>query len=89
MPVDLANLVPQVVDMLAPPAHITIAIRDELPVVMGEQTRIAQVFQNLLSNAIKYMDKPHGVITVGCSGDHRTVDVQHCGQWTGNRREIP
>jgi signal transduction histidine kinase len=25
-----------------------------------------QVFQNLLSNAVKYMDKPQGLIKVGC-----------------------
>jgi signal transduction histidine kinase len=25
-----------------------------------------QVFQNLLSNAVKYMDKPKGLIKVGC-----------------------
>jgi signal transduction histidine kinase len=67
--VDLNELVPQVVDMLAAPEHITITIRDELPVVLCEQTRILQVFQNLLSNAIKYMDKPQGLITVGCTGE--------------------
>ncbi|MGE5296885.1 MAG: sensor histidine kinase [Solirubrobacterales bacterium] len=68
-PVDIEELVPQVVDLLAPPEHITVAIRDRLPVVTCDRVRIMQVFQNLLSNAIKYMDKPRGFITVGCTGD--------------------
>ncbi len=67
--VDLSELVPQVVDLLAAPEHIEITIRDELPVVECGRTRITQVFQNVISNAIKYMDKPRGHITIGCSGD--------------------
>jgi len=67
--VDLGALVPQIVDLLAPPEHIHITIGDELPVIESERTRITQVFQNLLSNAIKYMDKPQGRITVGCRED--------------------
>jgi len=68
-PVDLHELVPQIVDLLAPPDHVEITIRDALPVVVGERTRITQVFQNLISNAIKYMDKPQGHITIGCRDD--------------------
>jgi PAS domain S-box-containing protein len=64
--VDLSRLVPDVIDMLAPPEHITIRVDDHLPVVKAEPTRMQQVFQNLLSNAIKYMDKPAGMISVGC-----------------------
>ncbi|OHB67377.1 MAG: hypothetical protein A2Y76_12415 [Planctomycetes bacterium RBG_13_60_9] len=67
--INLAELVPEVVDMLAPPENIEITVRDELPVVEFERTRIHQVFQNLVSNAIKYMDKPEGHITIGCSDD--------------------
>jgi PAS domain S-box-containing protein len=63
--VDLNELLPSVIDMLAPPENITITIQEELPTIECERTRIAQVFQNLLSNAIKYMDKPQGQIKVG------------------------
>jgi signal transduction histidine kinase len=52
--------------MLAPPKNISITVVSELPAVKCEETRITQVFQNLLSNAIKYMDKPDGIIKVGC-----------------------
>ena len=67
--VNLNELVPQVVDLLAAPQEVEITIQAELPVVNCEQTRITQVFQNLIGNAIKYMDKPHGRIVIGCQDD--------------------
>jgi len=65
--VDLNKLIPQVIDMLAPPENIEITVEDQLPVIVCEETCIIQVFQNLLSNAIKYMDKPQGRIKVACA----------------------
>ncbi len=65
--VDLAELVPEVIDLLGPPSRIRVAVETPLPTVIIERTRIAQVFQNLLSNAIKYMDKPEGLVRVGCA----------------------
>ena len=65
--VDLAQLVPTVIDLLDPPGHIEILIEGELPKVMFDETRASQVFQNLLSNAVKYMDKPKGLIRVTCT----------------------
>ncbi len=64
--VDLNKLVPEIIDMIAPPENITITVENELPVIECEPTRTMQVFQNLLSNAVKYMDKPQGLIKVGC-----------------------
>jgi signal transduction histidine kinase len=67
--VDLAQLMPVIVDMITPPEHIRIMVEEGLPVIEGEKTRIMQVFQNLLSNAVKYMDKPRGEVRVGCVED--------------------
>jgi two-component system sensor kinase FixL len=64
--VSLNELVPDIIDILAPPENIAITIENELPVIECEKTRITQVFQNLLSNAIKYMDKPQGHVRIGC-----------------------
>jgi signal transduction histidine kinase len=64
--VQLDKLLPEIIDILAPPGHIKITVETELPTVRCEETRITQVFQNLLSNAVKYMDKPEGLIKVGC-----------------------
>jgi len=65
--VNLNELIPEVVDMVAAPQNISITPADELPTVKFEPTRIAQVFQNLLGNAVKYMDKPQGEIRIGCA----------------------
>ena len=64
--VNINELVPEVIDLLAPPEGIAITVENELPTIECDRTRLAQVFQNLLSNAMKYMDKPHGWVRVGC-----------------------
>ncbi len=64
--IDLNKLVPEIIDILAPPAHISITAEGELPNIKCEETRITQIFQNLLSNAIKYTDKPQGIIKIAC-----------------------
>ncbi len=69
LPVDLNQLLVDVVDLLAPPPRFRITVAPALPTVQIEPTRIQQVFHNLISNAIKYMDKPDGVIEIGCEDD--------------------
>ena len=64
--VNLNELVPEIIDAIAPPEHVTITVDGPLPTLKCEPTRIGQVFQNLLSNAVKYVDKPVGRITVAC-----------------------
>ncbi|MGD0959760.1 MAG: ATP-binding protein [Methylomonas sp.] len=63
--VDLDVLVHEVIDLLAPPAHISVAVKSGLPVIRMEKTAIHQVFQNLIANAIRYQDKPEGRIEIG------------------------
>jgi len=64
--IDLNNLVEEVIDLLAPPDNIKIAVENKLPKYTADRTRLTQVFQNLLSNAIKYVDKTEGLIKIGC-----------------------
>ena len=79
--VDLNRLMNNVIEMIAPSEHIQIIIENELPVIIGDQTSIGQVFQNLLSNAIKFMDKSKGEITIRCvdEGAYRTFSVADNG----------
>ncbi len=72
--VNLNALVRGVIDLLAPPEHIHIAIAQDLPLVPGDPIRLGQVFQNLLSNAVKFMDNADGRITIRC--------VDHASHWT-------
>jgi two-component system sensor kinase FixL len=62
---DLNLIVAEVLDSIAPPAHIRVQIASDFPTIIAEPTRIRQVFQNLLSNAVKHMDKPAGEIDIG------------------------
>ncbi|MEO0293163.1 MAG: two-component regulator propeller domain-containing protein [candidate division WOR-3 bacterium] len=65
--VDLNSLVKETIEILSPPKNIKIKIENKLPIYMADRTRLIQIFQNLLSNAIKYIDKPKGIIKIGCT----------------------
>ncbi|MEM6801412.1 MAG: PAS domain-containing sensor histidine kinase, partial [Bacteroidota bacterium] len=64
--VELRPAIHEIVELLAPPAHINIRICEHLPNILINEVGIRQVFQNLISNSIKYMDKDQGKIEVGC-----------------------
>lgn len=67
LPVDLAALVRNTIELLAPPPHLTLDIATSLPWVVMEPFKAQQLFQNLLSNAIKFMDKPDGRVAISCA----------------------
>ena len=64
--VSLDALVRGTLEMLAPPAHITVAVPTDLPQIRMDPTKAQQLFQNLLSNAVKYIEKPAGRVTLAC-----------------------
>jgi signal transduction histidine kinase/HAMP domain-containing protein len=68
-PVNLNELISEIIALLDPPEHVRVTIKNELPTVVVEKTRVGQVFRNLIDNAIKYLDKPEGCIEVGCTDD--------------------
>ncbi len=67
--VDTGKLLHQVTDDLDVPANVTIEIDENMPTIVCERTRIAQVFYNLIGNAAKYIDKPKGLIRVWASDE--------------------
>ncbi|MGA2172650.1 MAG: PAS domain S-box protein [Sedimentisphaerales bacterium] len=62
---DLNSLVSEVIERIKPGNSIEIAV-DSLPKVTCERGHMVQVFENLLANAVAFMDKPKGLIKVGC-----------------------
>lgn len=69
--VELETVVRDVIDLVVPPEHVVVTIETKLPAIVGEPTRIYQVFQNLIGNAVKHMDKPNGEIRVGFRDEGR------------------
>jgi PAS domain S-box-containing protein len=67
--INLNRLVKEVIDSIAPPDYIQILIESDLPVIVGDKTRITEVFQNLIENAFKFMDKPEGKISIDCADE--------------------
>lgn len=63
---DLNCLVHEIIDSLAPPDTVQVTIKNELPVVSRDTTRMEQVFQNLIGNALQYMDKDKGIVSISC-----------------------
>jgi PAS domain S-box-containing protein len=84
-PLDLASLLRQVAATLRPQCRaksqqLIVDVAPELPSVMGDATRLTQVFTNLLVNAHKYT--PAGgrlTITAGATEDALRVDIQDTG----------
>ena len=62
--VDTLEIVEDLEKILFIPSHIKLNISTALPQVLGDKTKISQLFQNLISNAVKFSDKKEGLITI-------------------------
>lgn len=62
--VNVATLLTDLIELLAPPAEIVITIDPEMPTFYTEKVPLEQVFINLISNAIKYIQTSDGRIQV-------------------------
>lgn len=62
--VDVAALLHDVVDLIAPPPNFTIEIAADMPTIKADRLRLQQVFQNLIGNAIKHHNRPDGRVEV-------------------------
>jgi two-component system, OmpR family, phosphate regulon sensor histidine kinase PhoR len=85
--VDLARLVPTVIDLLDQRAaarnmEIKLDLPADLPPVLGDPDELAQVFQNLLDNAIKY-SRPGTPIEVGARPSPRVLSGARPGERAG------
>lgn len=79
--IDLNELLPQIIQFIAPPKTIRIELSTSLPSLMASRIAIQQVFQNLISNAIKYNDKSLGLITINYQdlGDFHQFEIKDNG----------
>ena len=62
--VDVAQLLGEIIDSLAPPAEFKIEIKGEMPLFKTQRLPLRQVLSNLISNAIKHHDREDGKVTI-------------------------
>ena len=76
--VRLADLLREVVEMLAPPDSIRVETQGSLPTFETKRVRLQQVLSNLIGNAVKYHDKDQGkvVVTVKQDGEWLHFELQ-------------
>jgi len=63
-PIDLNELVSDVLELLQVPENIDVEVQERLPVLFTHKTHITQIFENLVSNAVKYSNRPKGKIKI-------------------------
>ncbi len=66
---DLNIIISLIVENIKRPDNVEIIIENKLPVVTGIRRFTEELFENLLKNAVQCMDKPQGIITIGCVED--------------------
>jgi len=63
-PVDVGELLLDVVDLIVPPPGFTIDVAKDMPTIMADRLRLQQVFQNLIGNAIKHHNRVDGRVAI-------------------------
>jgi signal transduction histidine kinase len=61
---NVAAIFDGILEVLGPPAHITVRVEGELPVIITASAQLEQVLRNLINNAIKHHDKPYGEVVL-------------------------
>jgi signal transduction histidine kinase len=64
-PVDVAQLLAETIESIAPPPTFTISIAQNLPTLDTKRLLLSQVFTNLIGNGIKHHDRVDGSIQIG------------------------
>jgi light-regulated signal transduction histidine kinase (bacteriophytochrome) len=64
IPVNLSQLLAEVVDLLMPPPSYQVQFAADLPTIVTPALHLRQVLANLIGNAIKYHDRPDGQIEI-------------------------
>jgi signal transduction histidine kinase/DNA-binding NarL/FixJ family response regulator len=65
--VNLSHLIAEIVDLLAPPSHLTVSFSTDMPTIKTQALLLKQVLSNLIGNAIKYhdaIDKTQGRVEI-------------------------
>ncbi|MBC7447326.1 MAG: CHASE3 domain-containing protein [Hymenobacteraceae bacterium] len=80
--VDVAELLADTIEDVAPPAGFRVQLPAQLPVLFTNRTALGQVFSNLLSNAVKYHHHPTtgtATLTWRATAQHHTFTLTDDG----------
>ncbi|AUX47780.1 uncharacterized protein SOCE26_093040 [Sorangium cellulosum] len=72
-PVDVGQVLADVLELIAPGPEATVAIEPGMPVLRTERVPLQQVFMNLISNALKHAQRGDARVRVG----HRDAGALH------------
>jgi two-component system sensor histidine kinase/response regulator len=67
------SIAKQVINEIHTPAHITIKIKNELPVLFADESMLKKIFEILIQNALDHIDKKSGFIELEC----KTTEKDH------------
>lgn len=73
-PVNVQQLITEIIDSLEPPPGFQIEFLTEMPTLNTNQTAIQQVFANLIGNAIKHHGGHQGHVWISCSDRNTFYD---------------
>lgn len=65
--VDVNKIIETITQTIYIPKHIKVNVKQTLPIIKADETRIQQLFQNLIANAVNYINKENGIIEVDYS----------------------
>jgi PAS domain S-box-containing protein len=79
--VDVAALVKDIIETLAPPSGFTVTVHEPMPTFVTARTPLETTLRNLIANAIKHHDRPDGHVHVTAQdeGDVVTFTVTDDG----------
>ena len=61
---NVTAMLERILEVLDPPAHITVRVEGELPVIVTASAQLEQVLRNLIQNAVKHHDKSSGEVVL-------------------------
>ena len=62
--VDLNHLIASIGNTIFIPEHVQLRVPEQLPVILGDATKMQQLFQNIIVNAVMHIDKEKGLVEV-------------------------
>ncbi|MFE3872697.1 PAS domain S-box protein [Flavobacterium sp. ZS1P70] len=79
--VNTQQIIQGIVDIIHIPKHITIIIKNKLPIIKADRYRIQQLFQNIIGNAVNYIEREAGLVEIASEefDDHYVFSIKDNG----------